>query len=501
MKSILKYISLLALVLVLTTSCEDFLDVNTDPNNPTSVTPDLVLPVAQKYTAELIQRDRYISHLGNMMMYNWSQSDGFSWYNEEFLYQVNSSFYQQIFNVSYQNALKQYQILDNLEGADYDYYRAIAKVMKAYHFQLLVDFYGDVPYTEALQRSQEATPAYDDAADIYTDLIVQLDSAITLIKGAEASVIKPDENGDVMFAGNMTNWIQMANTVKLRILVRQSDAADVSAQIAAIEAEGTGFITSDVLVNPGYAVEEGKQNPLWNELGWDVGGTQTLSSKATCATPYVLEHLFNTNDPRIDYIYEVPENPNTDLGGHLGVVQGLDQYDSPVVDAYIPENVSNIGPGILKSGTMGANILSLAEVYFLRAEAALKGLHTGDAQTYYESGIEASFAYLGAPGAGDYIGQSPEIALVSWNVASTDEERLEYIITQKWIAVNGITAEQSWFDYSRTGYPSGLPISLQASTPDRPVRLYYPASEISANGENVPTQPDAFNDKMFWAGN
>lgn len=495
MKSILKYISLLTLALLLTTSCEDFLDVNTDPNNPTSVTPDLVLPVAQKYTAELIQQDRRISHLGNMMMYNWSQSDGFSWYTNEFLYQVNSSFYQNIFNVSYQNALKQYQILDNNKSADYDNYRAISKVMKAYHFQLLVDFYGDVPYTEALQRSLEATPVYDDAATIYDALLTELDSAIFLIKNADAAAMVPDENGDIMFGGDMTSWIKMANTVKLRILVRESDVADVAADVAAIEAEGTGFITSDVLVNPGYAQEEGKQNPLWDDLGWDVGGTQTLSSKATCATQWILDFLTDLNDPRIDYIYEEPEE------GHKGVPQGLDQYDSPVVDAYVPELVSNIGPGILKGFDMGANIFSLAEVYFLRAEAALKGVHAGSAKDYYEAGIRASFAYLGMEGADDYIGQSPEKPLVSYNLAGSDADRLEYIITQKYIAMNGITAEQSWFDYSRTGYPTGVPISLQASTPDRPVRLFYPAGEISSNGENVPTQPDAFTAKIFWAGN
>jgi hypothetical protein len=166
------------------------------------------------------------------------------------------------------------------------------------------------------------------------------------------------------------------------------------------------------------------------------------------------------------------------------------------VDAYVPEKVSNIGPGILKSGTMGANIFSLAEVYFLRAEAAEAGIHTGDAQVYYEAAVQASFDYLGAGDASAYLAQS--IENVGW---ASSPNKLEAIITQKWIAMNGITAEQSWFDYSRTGYPVDLPVSELASTPDRPVRLFYPASEVSANGENVPAQPNAFNDKIFWAGN
>ncbi|MBK5210474.1 MAG: SusD/RagB family nutrient-binding outer membrane lipoprotein, partial [Flavobacteriaceae bacterium] len=91
---------------------------------------------------------------------------------------------------------------------------------------------------------------------------------------------------------------------------------------------------------------------------------------------------------------------------------------------------------------------------------------------------------------------SRAIPNVGW---AASNNKLEAIITQKWIAVNGITAEQSWFDYSRTGYPSNLPISSQATSSDRPVRLYYPASEFSSNGANVPAQPNAFTAKIFWA--
>ena len=160
MKNILKYANLLIVVLLLA-SCEDFLDVNVDPNNPTTVTPELILPVAQKYSANLIQATdgggRRANTIGNMLMYNWSQSDGFAWYPDEFKYNVTSSFYTGIFSNSYTQSLKQYQILTQLDEK-FDYYKAIGMIMKAYHFQLLVDFYGDVPYTEALLRKENATP-------------------------------------------------------------------------------------------------------------------------------------------------------------------------------------------------------------------------------------------------------------------------------------------------------------------------------------------------------
>lgn len=494
MKNMLKYINLL-LVILLLASCDDYLDVNVDPNNPTEVSPDLVLPGAQTYTAEYIQ-SRYrgsANIIGNLMVYNYSQADGFYWYYDEFYYQNFSALYNDVFESAYLNALKQYQVLTNFENEKYNYYKAIGMIMKAYHFQLLVDFFGDVPYSEALVRGANATPVYDNAQIIYADLMNQLTTAIELIHNAdEATEVGED---DVMFGGDMDQWLKFANTVKLRILTRlmsnNPTTIDIAAEFATIAAEGYGFITDDVTVNPGYENTEGKQNPLWARYGWDVSGSATLTNNATCASDYIIDYLQSTNDPRISYLYEEPAT------GHKGVPQGLlgNEYDSPVVNQYAPPVVSNIGPGILKGADMDAVIYTLAECNFNLAEAALKGYITGSAQTYYEAGIQASFDYLGASGADTYYTQT--IQNVGWAASSGNE--LEAIITQKWIATNGITAEQAWFDYSRTGFPAGLPLSRLASTPERPVRLELPPSEYAYNINNVPSQPDIFNTKIFWA--
>ena len=201
MKNIIKF-AILLMVLGLTASCsKDYLDVNEDPNNPTVVTPDLVLPVGQLYTAQIIQGDRRLNVLGNMLMYNWSQSDGYSWYTDEFKYLVTSSFYQGIFNDTYSTALKQYQILINLEDPKDENYKAIGMIMKAFHMQLLVDSYGDVPYSEAVGRSLNATPKYDDAQGIYDDLIIQLSSAQSLIDNAVNATVPGKD--DAMFEGDM----------------------------------------------------------------------------------------------------------------------------------------------------------------------------------------------------------------------------------------------------------------------------------------------------------
>ncbi|MCK7591946.1 SusD/RagB family nutrient-binding outer membrane lipoprotein [Subsaxibacter sp. CAU 1640] len=487
MKKYLKYISIACTALFLASCSDSYLDVNEDTNSPTIAVlgPELVLPVGQYWSAEIHNRDRYTNTLGNMFMVNWSQADGYSWYNDEFLYNVTTSFYSQIWDRTYRDALKNYRVLQAYQGDTYSNYRAIGKIMESYHFQILVDIYGDIPYFEALGRGVNPTPSYDDAQAIYEDLVVQLDAAMEMIDNATESAIVPSDD-DTMFHGDMETWKKFANTIKLRVLVRQSGEGSLNSSFAGMST--IGFITDDVTVDPGYAMAENQQSPFWNAYGRDSGGNIINNNNATCATPFALDFLEGNNDPRVDYIYEHPAT------GHLGVPQGIADYDIPVVDQYDPIRVSNIGPGLLKSATQPAVIFTAADSYFLQAEAIFKGYLPGDAQVAYENGITASFDYLGAPGATDYYTQA--LPNVGWNASSN---KMRAIITQKWVALNGVDAIQSWFDYNRTGFPANLPVSLRASTPDRPVRLFYPSSELTANAANVPSQPNAFTVKIFWA--
>lgn len=494
MKNILNTFKFLFIIVLAGACSDDYLDVNTDPNNPISVSPDLLLPVALNYSATIEEEDRGQNHLGNMLMANWSQSDGFSWYTEEFEYKVTSTFYTSIFDYNYSSVLKQYNGIKALEGEEYGNYKAIATIMSALHFQIIVDTYGDVPYSEALQRGGNPTPKYDDAQEIYKSLVDELTAAIDMIKATAdvAGALVPGDD-DGVFGGDMDSWVQFANNVKLRLLVRQSSMTGnedyLTAEFGKIATEGSGFYTDDVEINIGYDKVEDQQNPKWDGFGEDVGGTKTLTNNATCATVYILDRLTATNDPRIDFFFEEPAT------GHLGVVQGLLDYDVPVVDQYVPENVSNIGPGILVGPDQGAVLYSSAETHFNLAEAANKGYVSGSAKTYYEGGVKASFDYLGATGADTYLAQS--LANVGWD---TSPNKLEAIMVQKATALMGINALQSWFDYNRTGYPSDIPLSLTGNTkPNLPTRLAYPSSEVTSNGANLPSQPDVFSSKIFWA--
>ena len=494
MKTFKKLIGSILITLLFVSCSSDYLDINEDPNKPLSVGPDLILPVAQSYSAYIQESFMGQNSLGNFLMYNWSESEGSVYYSQVFYYYVDETFYSQIFDYTYKNVLKQYKALHNLQGDEFGYYRAIGQIMIAYHFQILVDAYGDVPYFQALQRGNNQTPKYDEAAAIYDDLIVQLSDAIALInRTTDNSGIIPvlPAGDDVMFNGNMDLWKRFANTVKLRILVRLSDLAGKSEYVrdefAVINNEGSGFIQDDVQVQLGYMNEENKLNPKWADFGQDPQGNSAIFNSATCATPYVIDFLTDTQDPRIDYIYEEPPT------GHLGLGQGV-LYDEVTNGDFVPEKVSNLGPGILQGPDQASVLMTAAEIYLNLAEAAFKGLIPGDARTYYENGIQASFTYLGAGDATTYYSNS--LDLVNWE---TSANKLEAIITQKWIALNSIDAIQTWFDYSRTGFPSQLPISDRATTAGRPVRLAYPSSEITSNGANLPAQPDVFTEKIFWA--
>jgi len=489
MKNIFKKSALLIAPFFLLFSCSDYLDINEDPNNPTNVKPELLLASSQNSGAQRL--NVRMNQVGNFMVYNWSNNiEEFIAYQDEMQYIVNSTFYNDVWDNLYLT-ISNFNQIDQTTLEGYDNYRGIAKIMKAFYFQYLVDLYGDIPYTEALQRDKELTPVYDDAEFVYDDLIVQLDAAIDLIKNAPSDAFSPEDN-DIMLHGDMDEWVKFANTIKMRILIRQSGMPSKQAYIAEkfqdIIEEGSGFITENVINNPGYITSTGKMNPFFETYGTTLSGSPTSDNRSLKGTKYTIDYLSNTNDTRLEKIYApIPG------GGFAGINQGAPDEQGTVVVPF-----SGLGNGVLKNFTQDAYILTAAESYLLQAEAVVKGYMPGTAQTLYESGIQASYETLGltATQATTYYSQSTN--LIGWTASAGNE--LEAIGTQKWIALNSINGIESWIEYTRTGFPSGIPLSLIASRPQRPIRLMYPNSEYVANSANVPNQTtdDAFTSPIFW---
>lgn len=482
---------------VMTVSCsEDFLDVNENPNDPSVSTPGLTLPVAQETFADL--NGTTMVELGQYFMYNLAVPSNWSANSDLLRYNVTSGFYTSIFEASYASIFKNLTYVENYtdeSGAvDYTAYDAISETIKGFQYQYLVDLYGDVPFSEANLRGENTTPKYDEAEAIYKAEIDSLTTAANSALNLPDNAENPGDN-DIIFNGDMEKWAQFANTVKLRMLVRLSNTGQdsyIQEQINSIQANGAGFITSDVTANPGYSQNENQQSPAYGYFGFETNGVETDEHDFMVATDYTIDYLESKNDPRLERLYAEAQN-----GGYKGVEQSIDLPG----EGFTSEDLSKIGPGILKSPDQDQPIMLLSEALFLQSEAVYRGYLPGGedvAKDLYEQAIEASFAYLGVEDAStaaeEYYTQPLEN--VSWDASSN---KIEAIITQKWIALNGTSSIESWMEWIRTGYPANLPTSTD-SDGVRPVHLLYPTSEYSTNSENVPatSKDDAFNNPPFW---
>ncbi|UOB18470.1 SusD/RagB family nutrient-binding outer membrane lipoprotein [Abyssalbus ytuae] len=485
-------ITLLTLVLV-SISCSDYLDVNDNPNNPPISTPSLTLPAAQQGLADL--NGTTMTYAGNYFVYNWATPSNWSANQNFFRYNITTNFLTDIFEKSYASIFKNLTYVENYEdptgAVDYTTYKVISTVLKAYQYQYLVDLYGDVPYTEANQRGNNPTPAYDDAETIYKDLIDKLTEAALTVQDLPDNAEDP-EGQDIIFGGNMTAWGRFANSIKLRMLVRLSNTGQdqyIEDEIELINANGLGYIQSDVSANPGYSDATEKQSPFYGYFIQPTTGNQRDRNDYTVASDFLIDYLVDTNDPRLERLFLEAAN-----GGY----QGAPQSSTLPGTGFTNNDLSKVGPGLLKSSEQDQIIMLLSESLFTQAEAVERGYMSGDAQALYEEAITESFIYLGVEDAENealtYYSQADEN--ISWAASS---DKIEAIITQKWLALIGTSTIEAWIELTRTGFPSDLPIPAE-SDGVRPVRLLYPASEVARNSNNVPSQSkdDAFTQNPFW---
>ena len=515
------------LIVLGTTSCKKYLDINRNPNSAgaENVSPKLILPQALTATANVVNGYNTMgAQLGGYM----SNAGGYGGFGVAITYNFTTSNWGGQFSGPYDN-LQDYQtILDRTEGdALASYYNAAARIMKAYDFLLLVDAYNDVPYSEALTGSKNLLPKYDDGKEIYKDLAGQLDKAIATINtGNNTAGVTALGNTDVLFKGDMLKWKQFANTLKLKLFVQGNGKVT----FANTTFSNDGFLTTDALVNPGYKKDAGRQNPKWSS--WGFSNTGTSGNKAWMPSTFVLTFyngLKLSDEGRGKAIYyQFPSTPTNRLGVESnGVVSSPDGsfwYPSTNRDGKSAGNAS----GVLKGATVGMPILTAAESYLLQAEAIVRGIVTtgttvDDASVLFNKGIGASFAYLylkednssianAATATAAYLTENATSRLANFALATTTEQKIEAIITQKFIAMNMVNSDVAWNDYRRTHYPtlnnaanaSGAETfasSVSESTrPDHlPTRVLYPSAEGSYNGANVPKGISPFTSLIFWA--
>jgi len=484
-------------------SCDDYLDVNTPVDNPvgSQVTPNLSLAAAQTQTYRTLARTG--NTFGNLFLNNWGYNvNSFAvTAPDEFTLSLNNNTYSGIWDGFYINTANFTNII-NHPAANYENHKAIAKILKSFYFQYLVDLYGDIPYTEAHKGSGNLTPEYDDDQAVYRDLVVQIEDAINTIDNPSAATIAVGTE-DVIYGGNMGAWKTFANTLKMRILLRQSEMTDPETvaylyQEFAELADAT-FVTTDVTINPGYSNSNlEQQNPFFNQFT-NIDGTVTTFYRQWAASKYFGDLLNDSSlpDPRRGRIF-------TTIGGNVaGVLQG---DTSATNGGTAPNPLSQLGPGIISSAAQDGYMMLAAESYFLQAEAALRGYIAGDAQALFELGVTASMAQMGVAG-GAYVDALSETPGKGVSPSFSFDQNIRAIMYQKNVALTGVNAMEVFIEYTRTGVIDDLPLAgtgtaggVVTSRPNRMRRLLYPNSELVGNSANVPvvTLDQIFTQGPFW---
>ncbi|MEJ8801066.1 SusD/RagB family nutrient-binding outer membrane lipoprotein [Pontibacter sp. H249] len=522
MKRILKFFAISALALT-TVSCDSYLDVNDNPNQATSTTAQQVLPNALAITAStIVSYNDYGSGVAGYA----ANAGGFGFTGSPYItYNYSTNNYTGLWSGVYDNITDYQYIIDNTKNDPaFAKYNAIAKIMKSHQMQMLVDQYGDAPYSEAWEGVNNLSPKYDKAEDIYKDLIVQLDSAVYIIDTfGDANNVGAS---DIMFAGDMEKWKRFANTLKLRMLVRVSNVGSLASFVNerfATFGSSPIFLTDDALVQPGYLISNGKLNPYWNTYHSNAAGTASGAGRQYIPSKFILSlYTSRISDPeRGKVIYRsYPNTPSNQLGDQT---DGIPTAPSGAIAWYTGTGTAN-SLGLFKGRTMGQPIILAAESYFLQAEARERGLLAGSAADAYKNGIISSFRYLYKDANGNVDAtKNPTTDANAYIAANTDNtagangnnlvdyekstNKIETIITQKYIALNFIHGHEAWSEYRRTGYPSLTPTSTfvsvasQATSADRlPKRMIYPATEYQLNSANAPAAAPGFvfNNPIFW---
>jgi hypothetical protein len=531
-------IPLVVLIVAAITGCnKEKFNINQNINSPTdsTVTYDVVLPAALHASGTIIANPW--GPIQNWLSF-WARSGTYAPNVIEETYEITTGFGNGVWNACYDNNYD-YQIVQNKAGvAGADFYQGIARIMKAHNFQILVDVYGNVPYKQALKGAGNPTPAYDLGVDIYKDLFRQIDTGITLIKGAVTGSSTPNKNietNDIMFAGSKTLWVKFANTLKLRMLIHAYAVTGINkaAEIAIINSEGSGYLGAgeNAQVQPGYKAD--RPNPFYNNYIANTAGTQTANNVYYRANEWGIEYYKFDVDPRTSRFYVAGSN------GLVGVKYGL-----PPITANASPNLAGIGPGVAKTNSSPQAILTSAESFLLQSEARHRGFITSGstAASLLTSAIVESMTYLGvtnpAAAATNYINTNLTFPDVDYTTGASQGTGgpvggLFTILSQKWFALNTINTLEVWTDYRRVPYtevatniiatatPNDAPttnfiygdgggftsfgpgptisVAPQNTSTKIPVRFLYPQSEYNFNAANVGAQGtvDRYS-RIFW---
>jgi len=387
---------------------------------------------------------------------------------------------------------------------------AWANVLKIFAMQRVTDNYGPIIYSQ--YGSTNSTINYDTQQKVYYSFFSELDSAVSVLTTYAKQGNLAFKKFDLAYAGNVSQWVKIANSLRLRLAIRISKVDPVRAKYEAEKAISQSYgVIENNIDNLNIALN-GTIHPLWIfSQGW--------SDARMCAT--VGSIMGGYNDPRLP-VYFAPATDILITGTYTGIRQGIDiSSKSTYVD------FSSLGS--MYETAKSVQIMTAAEVAFLRSEGALRGWNMGGtAQYYYNQGIGLSLTQYGLSNSyNGYVNDKtstfapyvdPKNSLnsftpsssitIKWDDDASNEQKLERIITQKWIAVFP-DGQEAWSEFRRTGYPKLLPVVVNysggsISTSQFVRRTPYPDEEYTSNPAGVAGGvallggPDTGGTRVWW---
>ncbi|MBX3239240.1 MAG: SusD/RagB family nutrient-binding outer membrane lipoprotein [Chitinophagaceae bacterium] len=493
---------------ILTGCTKRFEEINTDPTTLSELTPATIPLAFSRAQYQGLYSDAGIYQLARTLFADyWSQyyatvSPGQS--TDRFVLREDWTFYQwsSLYSVSWPTLKLVLEATENTDPAAH----AMAKIWKVYIFHSHTDFFGPVPYFEAGKGLLKIP--YDSQEAVYNDLFILLEEAVNTLKNADPSS-RPYGNSDLIFHGDISKWIKLGNTLRLRLALRISAVQPDKARLEAEKAVASGvMITNDD--DAFMDVNATSHNGLAIMSPW---GNFRMSAT-------IFSYLKGYNDPRLQEYF----SPAVNTGEYASLRNGLTSAQLTASPMNQGNNLSNIGPRyhVDKGAETKLTVMYAAEAWLLRAEGALNGWNMGgDAKELYEEGIATSLHQWGITGStiNDYIQgtsmpappedylNSPPVADIPVLFSSDPEKQRQQILTQKWLALfpDGIEA---WTEVRRTGYPVLYPV-VQSDNPQVPSgsivkRFVFLAQEYQSNGEAVQAAlplldgPDSPATPLWW---
>lgn len=470
MKRILIYICTVSVLLV---SCaKDLENFSRDPRNAETAPASTLFTSASKILVDNMTTPNVNVNIFRLIPQHWAQTT----YPDESQFDIDTRpIPQNWWDAMYVDVIRDLKEVKTATAADQisDGQKANqiaqADILEIYTYSILVNTFGNIPYSQAIDV-ENVQPKYDNAAEIYADLLTRLDAAIASLDEAEPGFT----DADLFYAGDIAAWIKFANSLKLRLGMTLADVDPAKAKTAAEQAAPNVFTSNNDNAVLAYLGATPNTNPIWVNLVQS--GRNDFVAGST-----LVNQMNAVSDPRLPFYF------TRFNGGYLGGVPG-----SP--NTY--RNFSHVADAI-KAETFPGVLLDYSEVEFYMAEAAARGFNVGGTPaTHYNAAITASIRYWGgsAAAAATYL-TNPAVAY-----ATAQGDYRQKIGTQKWIALYNRGFE-AWTEWRRFDYP--VLVKPEAAVSEIPLRFTYPTIEQSLNPSNYSEASseiggDDVTTKLFW---